>query len=207
MAGLSKKNKAMLASIGSGAVTHISKDDGMPLLEAGVVTVDTTQLDAAGNAYVALTDAGKSMVNGSAVSAPTSSGFEVMNVGLPPSKRKGRGGGGAPVKYPFDQLEIGQTFFVPASEKMPDPVKTLQSTVSSANMRYAVDTGEKKTVTRNKRGKKNKLVLDAAGNPIPETVEVTVYRHTRKFSLRPIDAGVDYNGWVAPANGALIGRV
>lgn len=38
--------------------------------------------------------------------------------------------------YPFDALEIGQSFFVPATETMPNPAKTLASTVSTATRRY-----------------------------------------------------------------------
>jgi hypothetical protein len=124
---------------------------------------------------------------------------------LPPIKRGG-GGGGAPTKYPFDQLEVGKSFFVPATAKLPNPLKTLGSTISSANHRYAKVTGEK-VVERSKRGARNKLVLDANGNKIMETKNVPTYEFTRKFTIRGVKAGVEYGKWVAPADGALIARV
>lgn len=42
--------------------------------------------------------------------------------------------------YPTDDLEIGQSFFVPASAEMPNPGKTLASTVSAANRKYKATT-------------------------------------------------------------------
>lgn len=53
-------------------------------------------------------------------------------VALPESKR---GGVKADI-YPFAQLQVGQSFFVPATEKRKDPAKSLASTVSSATRRY-----------------------------------------------------------------------
>lgn len=204
----SEINKSLLAGIAAGTVTHISKEDGMPLLQhsPALVEVNTEMLDGAGNAAVRLTDAGKLMINGGGSVAKTSPYAVISGAQLPTSKRGGRGGG-APVQYPFDSLEIGQSFFVPVSEKHPDPVKTLGSTVSSANMRYAQDTGEKRTVTRTKRGEKNRAVLDAQGNKVKETVTIPVYKYTRRFSIRPVEAGKAYGDWIAPANGALIARV
>ena len=212
-------NTALLAGIASGAVAYISRDDGFPLVQAGLVEVNTEILDNDGNAAVRLTEKGKAMINGgesastenveSASTENVESGAKyavITGAVLPASKRKG-GGGGAPVVYPFDSLEIGQSFFVPVSEKHKDPVKTLGSTVSSANMRYAVDTGETKTVVRTKRGPKNHAMLDENGEKIRETVEAPVYRYTRRFSLRPVTAGVTYGNWVAPTDGALIARV
>lgn len=208
-------NMGLLAGIAAGTVTHISKDDGLPLLkhDPQLIDVNTEMLDAAGNAAVRLTEAGKAMVaeagKPAPVAAPSNGAAKyavISNAVLPASKRRG-GGGGAPTVYPFDTMEVGNSFFVPVSEKHKDPVKTLGSTVSSANMRFAVDTGQTKTVERTKRGPKNKAVLDAAGNKIRETVTVPVYKHTRKFSIRPVKAGQKYGEWVAPADGALIARV
>ncbi len=132
--------------------------------------------------------------------------YEIIeDVELPPIKRGG--GGGAPTKYPFDKLEVGKMgFFVPATPKLPDPLKTLGSTVSSANHRYAIIIGEKE-VERSKRGQRNRLVLDANGNKIMEMKTVPVYQFTRKFTIRGVKAGVSYGNWVAPADGALIARV
>ena len=85
-------------------------------------------------------------------------------------------------------------------------MKTLGSTISSANIRYADKIGEKE-VTRAKRGEKNKLVLDANGQKIMETKAVPEYKFNRKFSIRGVEAGKTYGNWTAEANGALIQRV
>jgi hypothetical protein len=46
-----------------------------------------------------------------------------------------RGGDRAQL-YPFEQMEVGDSFFVPVTDTMPNPGKTLASTVSSATRRY-----------------------------------------------------------------------
>lgn len=205
-------NMALLSAIGTGQVTHVSQDEatsaGMSN-DPPLIQVDTTQI-VDGKALVRLTDAGTAMLsNGAAqpVSASPMSAFAIIsNAALPASKRGNRVGGGAPKKYPFDQLEVNQTFFVPATATY-DPVKKLGSTVSSANMRFSEETGESKPVERTKRGPGNKAVKDAAGNNVRETVVRPIRKQTRKFTLRPVTAGEKYGEWVAPANGALIGRV
>ena len=57
-------NTALLAGIASGAVAYISRDDGFPLVQAGLVEVNTEILDNDGNAAVRLTEKGKAMING-----------------------------------------------------------------------------------------------------------------------------------------------
>ena len=104
-------------------------------------------------------------------------------------------------------MEVGHTFFVSADAKHPDPVKSLGSTISSANMRYAVETGETKTVERTVRGPGNKAVKNEDGTNKRETKTVPVYKQTRKFTIRPVEGGKQYGNWTAPANGALIGRI
>lgn len=209
-----KFDVAVLADIQ--ARGFVTKDKGLPLLNANPplieVNVEVVQGD---EAQARLTDAGtkfladnqpKQAKEATAGTAAASPYAIIKNAVLPPSKR-GNKGGGAPTQYPFETMEIGDTFFVPVSEKHPDPVKTLGSTVSSANMRYAEDTGEKREVNRAKRGEGNKAVKDAAGNKIMEKVMVPVYKYTRKFSIRGVVAGEKYGEWVAPADGALIARV
>lgn len=213
-------NVALLAAIAaaeqSGTFYYVSKVDGEPLMQhdPNLIEVDFNNKNEQGVA-AKLSVAGKELLMSSqnaantatqAASAPAPS-YSVIGGAVLPQSKRGNKGGGAPIKYPFDNLEIGQMFFVPVSVKHKDPVKTLGSTVSSANMRYAVDTGQKRTVERTKRGSKNKAVLDAQGNKVKETVEIPVYRHTRKFTIRPVEAGKKYGEWTAPENGAMIMRV
>lgn len=202
-------NVDLLKNIQNGTVKYISKDDGMPLLKAGLIQVDINQTDAVGNALVALTEAGVKMVGNSTPTgavAPVSPYAILSGVQLPVSKRGFAKGGGAPTQYPFDKLEVGQSFFVPVSEKHPNPVKTLGSTVSAQNFKYSEETGETEQKERAKRGKKNKAVLDENGNKIMETVTVKLRRPLRKFSIRPVKAGVAYGSWTPEADGAVIAR-
>lgn len=218
MAGKKKEvggvNIELLSAIASGKVTHVSQSDGSPLMNYNppLIEVNTAPENIVdGKAMVRLSEAGTAYL---AANAPTVAGASETEVHkyqlitgavLPPSKRGG-GRGGAPIQYPFDSMEIGQSFFVPVSAKHPNPVKTLGSTVSSANMRYSVETGEMKTVERTKRGKGNKAFVDGAGNKVHETVTVPVRKATRKFTIRSIEAGQTYGTWQADQNGALIQR-
>lgn len=208
-------NRELLGMIAAASAVNqfyfVTQAEGQPLLDQGLIEVDTSKIEN-GKAASRITPAGVNLLNGggtmsNVATEATSSPYGVIKgAALPPSKRgSGLKGGGAPKQYPFDTMEVNDSFFVPVSEKHENPVKTLGSTVSSANLRFAEKTGEK-VVTRNKRGKKNKLVLDASGNPIPEQVTVPVYKYTRRFSIRPVEAGKQYGEWVAPANGALIAR-
>ena len=209
-------NMQLLAGIKGGHVTHVTQSEA---IEAGfqhnppLVEVDTSHdVMINGKAPVRLTDAGYAHVgNGAYVTVGAdpvaASGFALITgAELPASKRRGGGGSGAPKKYPFDEMEVGQSFFVAADDKHLDPVKSLGSTISSANMRYAVETGETKVVERTKRGPGNKAVKDANGENVRETKTVPVYKSTRKFTIRPVEAGKQYGNWQAPDNGALIAR-
>lgn len=215
-------NVAFLAAIAAGTVQYVSRAEGEPLLTyiPPLIVVNFEMQDPTDPAKVAVqvTDDGRkflaemngkaNQVNNPTSNAPTSNHapFAILNgVVLPPSKR-GNTGGGAPVKYPFADLEIGQGFFIEATEKHPDPVKTLGSAVSAANMKYATDTGAKKTVERAKRDGR-KAALDASGNKIMETIEVPVYKFERKFVIRGFKAGETYGTYTAPADGAFIARV
>lgn len=208
---------AILQAEQAGQMFYIDGANGKPLLEHNppLIDVDFNTKNENEDVAVKLTVAGKEMIMNAqnaasqataSAAAPKPSYGIITGAQLPQSKR-GSGGGGAPVVYPFDQLEIGQSFFVPVSAKHKDPVKTLGSTVSSANMRWSQPTGEKKTVTRAKRGKKNKAILDAQGNKVMETVEVDVLKRLRKFTIRGVEKGKTYGNWTAEADGALIMRV
>ncbi len=65
-------------------------------------------------------------------SAPAASSFDLIDGAVLPA---GRGGRNANV-YPFDTMNAGQSFFVPATEAKPNPAKSIASTVSSATKRY-----------------------------------------------------------------------
>ena len=205
-------NMSLLASIASGATTRISQADGLPLVEAGYIQVNTSDV-VDGNAACQITDAGKAILpGGSAAKAAFANSdtplYAVMtNVPFVPNEKKRAGRSGAKTIYPWATMEVGNTFFVPVSAKHADPFKSMTSAVSSANMKYSEPTGEKKTVTRAKRGPGNKAVLDASGAKVMETKEVDVMRSVRKFDLRPIVVGDKFGDHTFDQAGALVARV
>lgn len=63
-------------------------------------------------------------------------GFQKISNFVFPAKQR-RLGARAGKKYDVDSLELHEAMFVPASEEMPNPKKSLASTISAANKRYA----------------------------------------------------------------------
>lgn len=182
---------------------------GKPLLAQNLIAVDVNVVEG-DKAKAWLTDAGKAAIaGGNAAPAPSNApagGYQVLSgITLPESKR-GFGRVAGPPKYPFATMEVGQFIFI-SNADTPDAAKKLASAVSNANNKYRTPTGENVTKVRTKRGEGNKAELDANGNKIKETVNVPVYKSDRKFTIRPVSAGVAYGAWTAPADGAVIARV
>lgn len=210
---LNKASKALLAKIVAGTVTRVTQAEGTPLLENVPQLIEVNTGDVVdGKALCRATQEGINMINDNGSGATANTTAEVApqfaiisNAVLPPRKRAGRGG--APTQYPFEGLEIGQSFFVPVSAKHPNPVKTLASTISAQNMKYSEKTGATTQVERTKRGPGNKAALDAAGNKVKEMVTVDVKKATRKFSMRKVTKGETYGEWTADSDGVLIARV
>lgn len=75
-----------------------------------------------------------------------------------------RGGGVGNSVYPFDKLELGQSFFVAGKD-----AKSMAGTVSSATQRYAKETGKMRT--------------NRKGNEVPE-MEII-----REFKVRAAEGG------------------
>ena len=90
--------------------------------------------------------------------------FEIDDAVPIPTARGGR----SSVQYPFDKLNVGQSFHIAATSDKPNPAKSIASTVSAATKSYATETGETKK--------------SAKGNDIP------VLAYTRKFSVKAVDA-------------------
>lgn len=92
-------------------------------------------------------------------------------------------------KYPFDQLpapttnEAGQKitarFFVPATEKSPEPWRTLNSTVSAASREYAKVVGTKPGKSRT-----------------GEAIERNVYEYERKFQIAKGEHNGSVGAWI-----------
>ena len=125
-----------------------------PLVEAGMVEINPAMTNEAGEIATRATQKGIDEMNQNtetgtaAASAPVATSFAIEdNVPMPTGSGRGRGGN----VYPFDALEVGQSFFVPNSEEKPNAAKSLASTVSSATARFAVPSEDGATKT-NKKG-------------------------------------------------------
>jgi hypothetical protein len=109
--------------------------------------------------------------NGANTSTATAaSSFAIIDgAALPSAARGGRNG---PV-YPFETLNVGQSFFVPATSDKPEPAKSIASTATSAAKRFA------------------NPVKDGEGKPVMETYKVRgvektreKYEFTRRFAVK-----------------------
>lgn len=205
-------NMSLLAAIAAGTVTHVSKADGLPLVsnQPPLIDVNTNDIDASGNAAVRLTDAGKALINKSGNKPAATADhpiYAIIGGFIPPAKvRKGRGGGGAKTIYPWATLDVGGSFFVAVSTDKPDPVKSMTSAVSSANMKYSEEVGEPKPKMVNKRVD-GKIVEGTDGKPEKVEVMRRDRQQLRKFEVYPVTKGTAYGDWMAESDGAMVVRV
>lgn len=207
---MAKLNKTVIAQLQAiEASGRVTSDVGKPLVEMKLIEVNTE--DVVGDAaaarltQLAIDSLPKAKVANTGA-APAPSAFQIMK-GIPiPASKRGAGRVAGPPKYPFDTMDTGDTFFVPVSAEIENPVKTLGSAVTNATNKYRTETGTTKEVERTKRGEGNKAVLDAAGNKIKEKAQVPVYNYPRKYVIRSVKAGQVVGPWTAPLDGALISR-
>ena len=195
---LTKANLAVLATVVAATqgntVAYTSPKDHAELVAQGFVEINAGMVDNDGNIATRATAKGIEM-NGNTEQSNTGAGsqtpaapkptFTLEAAALPTVS--GRGGGRDAI-YPFDEMQVGQSFFVPASAERPDPAKSLASTVSSATRRYSEETGETRT--------------DRNGNVVPKL------RATRKFAIRARSAADEAKeGFNHGQNGARIYRI
>lgn len=119
-----------------------------------------TRLTEAGQAEAAKANGGNA--GGAPASTASASKFEIEDGIALPSARGGKGGS----VYPFDSLNVGQSFHVPATTDRPNPAKSLASTVSSATKRYA-DKPE---------GERRKFTVRSVGTDDPKGAGARVWR-------------------------------
>lgn len=209
------KLKQIVDATAAGQPVYIGQVMGQPMLAHSppLIEINTAVTNPADATQVMCrsTDAAVAYLaaNAAPVADAASQYAVITNAVLPEAKKRGNtSGSGAPTKYPFATLEVGQSFFSANSEhKKGDAVKGLGSTVSTQNDKYSEPTGEMKTVTRAVRDKQTKkAALNPDGSKITETVQLAVKKYNRKFTIRPVVGGQAYGAWVAPADGALIAR-
>lgn len=96
------------------------------------------------------TNEGNTNVTDTNTAAPAASQFALIEGAVLPEGRAPRSSS----VYPFDTMNVGQSFFVPVTEDKPNPAKSLASTISSANKRFSKEgaDGRKFTVKPVKSG-------------------------------------------------------
>lgn len=157
--------KQIQEATAAGSFVFTSPAIHKPLIEAGLVEINEEIKNEAGEVATRAIIKGDTMTNAATeVKAQTGKFAIDADIPVPTIKRGGRGGN----MYPFDDLLVNQSFFVPATEKKPEPAKSLASTVSSATARYAVAV----------EGQTKK---DKKGNDVPVT------ENTRVFVVRSVD--------------------
>ncbi len=208
--------RAIANATAANSVVYVTAAEGRPLLEAGYITVNKDQVDPsdANKIAASVTAAGaQALSNGSAQNhTPPMSQFNVIKGGIELPKvergfKKGQGGGGRDAKYPFETMETGDFFFVAnTAVSKGDALKTLGSAAGSANQRFAKELPETEQVQRAKRGSDHKAVKGPDGKNVMETVTAHKKEYTKKFTVRPVKAGVAYGSFTAPADGAVVVR-
>ncbi|AEX56125.1 hypothetical protein KL1_00055 [Burkholderia phage vB_BceS_KL1] len=175
---LNKKQTAAFAALSAAIAAsaegfiYAAAGDVAPFVAAGLVETNETIKDENGNIAVRLkpeTEGTSNVNTATNTAAPVAASAFAIEDGVPLPSGSGRGRTGT--TYPFDALNVGQSFFVPNSEDKPNAAKSLASTVSSATARYAQPSPDGATKT-NKKG---------------ETVPVMV--ETRKFVVRAVEGG------------------
>lgn len=158
-------NVAVLALIVAGTQSELGyayakTEDTTPMIAQGLVEVNATLSDEQGGFATRATQAGidylasvqpAAPAAGFAASAPVAAAETVAKVRPSFSIDKGvpvpatRRFGSNPGIYPFDTMEVSDSFFVPATEDRPNVAKSMASTISSANKRYK-ESGKKFSV-------------------------------------------------------------
>lgn len=89
--------------------------------------------------------------------------------------------------FPFDELEVKDSFFIKATESKPEPWKSYASTVSNATRSFAVPDSS------------GEMVVNRKGEKVPKLVQ------TRKFVIRAVEETYGETGEVVV--GARVWRV
>lgn len=151
---------------GTDGVAYIDPDKGKELATAGLVELNASMVDDFGGIAARLTPSGLWAVENDGQPAkldePIAKPKKAAKVAAEPKETDmataptdtfeiTKGGFEAPArkqiernnKYPFDSLEVGDSFLVPAKT-----VEKFASTVTAANRKYSEETGETENYTR-----------------------------------------------------------
>lgn len=191
---LTKKQQSAFASLQSAIAAaaagfiYAQKSDVDVFVSAGLVEVNETMTDEHGAVAVRLVQSTETATPAEAVAAPVVAApkFAIASgIEIPKVVRQHGSGAGRQAMYPFESMELNQSFFVAATAEKPNPAKSLASTVTSANSRFAVEIEG----TR----------INRKGRTVPNT------KQEREFTIRAIADGAP---WGFPGvKGAAVWRI
>lgn len=202
---LSPKSAQILSYLASATTAvFLTAEDGNELAQALYISVDATSVDPTNpSAFkVSLTDAGMQ-----AALAPKQNPYVVTDAIPLPKQRSSKPKAEKAEKrfvYPFDTMEVGQSFHVGVSVDNAEPWKTMASNVSAATRKFMIESvpQEMVTVTRQRLVKVDgKPVLDANGKKVYEEYTSTEPKmiETKKFIARRVNetdpSGVGARVW------------
>jgi len=152
MATLNKKETALLEKIATATAentfVYMTEKAIKTLVKAELVECNPNDLDENGKIATRATSEGLALVmkpvdaseGETTPEAVSSDEFELESGIAIPVARRGRSGS---TRYPFDRMEVDQSFHVAATEENPNPAKKIASSVSSAIKRYRDAEGNK----------------------------------------------------------------
>ena len=143
MAKVSAANRVILAAIVAATQANtahfVAEKAAKALAKDGLITIHPAAKNANGEPQVMATEAGIKFTAETPAPTPRATpvvptgGFQIISgFAMPENKPRGRQAS----TYPFEQLELGQSFFIAATEDNPTPWRRMNSTVSSANKRF-----------------------------------------------------------------------
>lgn len=198
-AAVTIRGVALLSAIAAGAIARLTADEVNDAMAAGHVAVNTNDVDQFGAAAVTLTEAGQAAITAEA-NKPASSKLAIdADVPMPAASPTKRGGAKRESAYPFDALEVGQSFHVPKTSDNPDPKARLSSTVSAARAGYMPGLTNEDGTPKMETVTKSVYATDAAGKFVKgadgkriKTGEATETRQargepTRDFAIFEVD--------------------
>jgi len=207
---LSESSANALLSMAESGEGYLTQSAGQELMNGELINV-TQPVKASPNDptafHVTITEAGQAMLSGKApIAAPpipqvpspvvsVTSDFAISSDVALPAIKRGGGGNREPrkEKYPFSQLEIGQSFHVPAGENIDKTARSISTQVSNANKASRIPAIPPATETvmkrRAKRDADGNTIKDATGKKIQEMYESTesVMVQTKNFVSRKVN--------------------
>lgn len=189
----------IVAATAANSFVYTSPADHAPLLAAGLVEINTQALNPNGDGSIGTrsTDAGNAAVAAmtaqGAAGAPARSNVPsafVLEDGFTAPAPGKRGFAKRGSSYPFDSMNVAQSFFIPCTVERADPATSLASTVAAAMRRYDVPVnnqdGSPKMVQakRAQRDDAGDVIKGPDGKISKVLVTVQEMKRTRHFVIK-----------------------